>query len=106
MMSILNMAPGRLGLAQTAAALLLSGYAGAALPHTHMSPENPGQVAASRLAKPTLVFGATIDAQGRIWLARVENRTLLVSHLVVVGLLFFALVVVFVVFVFFGAVVV
>lgn len=77
MMSIMKTAPGRWGLAQTAAALLLSGYAGAALPHTHMSPENPGQVAASRLAKPTLAIGATIDAQGRIWLARVENRMLL-----------------------------
>lgn len=80
MMSIMRTAPGRRRLAQTAAALLLSGYAGAALPHEHMPPANPGQAVASRSAKPTLAIGATVDAQGRIWLARVENRTLLVSH--------------------------
>lgn len=80
MMSIMKTAPGRWGLARTVAALLLLGHAGAALPHTHMSPENPGQAAVSRPAKPTLAIGATVDAQGRIWLARVENRTLLVSH--------------------------
>jgi len=80
MMGIMKTAPGRWGLAHAAAALLLSGYAGAALPHTRMPPENPGQAAASRPAKPTLAIGATVDAQGRIWLARVENRTLLVSH--------------------------
>jgi len=80
MMSIMKIAPGCWGLAQTAAALLLSGYAGAALPHAHMSPETPGQATASRPAKPTLAIGTTVDAQGRIWLARVENRTLLVSH--------------------------
>src|SRR3569833_4445160 len=80
MMSIMKTAPGRWGLAQSAAALLQSGHAGAALPHTHMSPENPGQAAVSRPAKPTLAIGATVDAQGRVWLARVQNRTLLVSH--------------------------
>lgn len=80
MMSIMKTAPGRRRLAQTAAALLLSGNAGTALPHEHMPPANPGQSVASRSAKPTLAIGATVDAQGRIWLARVENRVLLVSH--------------------------
>ncbi len=80
MMSIMKTAPGRSRLAQTAAALLLSGNAGTALPHEHMPPANPGQAVASRPAKPTLAIGATVDSQGRIWLARVENRALLVSH--------------------------
>ena len=34
---------------------------------------------AARSPKPTLAVGATLDQNGRLWLARVENQRLLVS---------------------------
>lgn len=36
--------------------------------------------AKARAAKPTLAVGAALDAEGRLWLARVENQRLLVSR--------------------------
>ncbi len=39
-----------------------------------------GQLAVRTAERPALAVGAALDAAGRIWLARVENRLLLVSH--------------------------
>ena len=38
------------------------------------------QTTKQKPAKPTLAVGVTIDGDGRLWLARVENQRLLVSH--------------------------
>lgn len=62
------------------AALLLLGGTIPALSHGHMPSFDPKQSLPFRQAKPTLAIGATVDAQGRIWLARVENQTILISH--------------------------
>jgi hypothetical protein len=67
-------------LAGIVAALLLSGNAGLALSHEHMPPSDQKPGTSTRQAKPALGIGATVDSQGRIWLARVENRTILVSY--------------------------
>src|SRR5574340_1001870 len=72
--------PGRGDLIRIAAVLLLSGAAGAACSHEHASPANPRQAVAPRPAKPTLAISVSVDSYGRIWLARVENQTVLVSH--------------------------
>lgn len=39
-----------------------------------------GHPSKPRLARPTLAVGATLDSAGRLWLARVDNRRLLVSR--------------------------
>ncbi|WP_296645767.1 sialidase family protein [Thiobacillus sp. 63-78] len=67
-------------LARAAALLLLSGSAGTALSHEHAPLPNQGQAASAPSAKPSLAVSATVDARGRIWLARVENRTILVAY--------------------------
>lgn len=72
--------PGRRDLMRIAAVLLLSGAAGTASSHGHAAPANPRQAVAPRLAKPTLAISVSVDSHGRIWLARVENQTVLVSH--------------------------
>lgn len=79
-MSIMKMVPGRRNLARVATLLLLSGNAGTAFSHEHIPPADRGQAVTARPAKPALAISATIDAQGRIWLARVEKQTILVSH--------------------------
>jgi len=72
--------PGRRDLIRIAAVLLLSGAAGTASSHGHAAPANPRHAAAPRPAKPTLAISVSVDSHGRIWLARVENQTVLVSH--------------------------
>ncbi len=58
--------------------LLLLGIAAAA--HSHTSFAEPQGEAKVRAPKPTLAVGVALDAQGRLWLARVENQRLLVSR--------------------------
>jgi hypothetical protein len=58
--------------------LSLSGIATAANGHAlHVDVKGEAKV---RSAKPTLAVGAALDAEGRLWLARVEKQRLLVSR--------------------------
>lgn len=79
-MNMRETVPGRRNLARVATVLLLAGNAGTAFSHEPMSPVDRGQAVAARPARPALAISATVDAQGRIWLARVEKQTVLVSH--------------------------
>lgn len=79
-MKIMKTVSGRRKLARITVVLLLSGAAATAFSHEHAPQPNPEQVAAPRSPKPALAISAIVDGQGRIWLARVENQTLLVSH--------------------------
>lgn len=59
---------------------LLSLLAIAAAAHSHTSLAEPQGEAKVRAPKSTLAVGVALDAQGRLWLARVENQRLLVSR--------------------------
>jgi hypothetical protein len=56
--------------------------AAALLPAAAMAqaPVPPVQHAARAQERPALAVGAALDAEGRLWLARMENRLLTVSH--------------------------
>lgn len=58
--------------------LSLLGIAAAA--HSHTSLAAPQGEAKARAPKPALAVGVALDAEGRLWLARVENQRLLVSR--------------------------
>ncbi|OYY81405.1 MAG: hypothetical protein B7Y33_01820, partial [Hydrogenophilales bacterium 16-62-9] len=48
--------------------------------HSEKSPEQAAAQPRSKAAKPAVAVGVAYDARGRLWLARVENQHLLVSH--------------------------
>ena len=60
--------------------ILLLGISMAAIADHDDPSAASNQTTNQKPAKPTLAVGVTIDDDGRLWLARVENQRLLVSH--------------------------
>ena len=60
--------------------ILLLGISMAAIADHDDPSAASNQTTKQKPAKPTLAVGVTIDGDGRLWLARVENQRLLVSH--------------------------
>lgn len=60
--------------------IFLIGLLPSAVAHDHVTPPNPVQGDKPRQEKHALAIGATLDSQGRLWLAKVVSRQVQVSH--------------------------